>query len=306
MATVVHIGFHKTGTTTLQQRVFPELEGGAVLRGGHDGDRMRFRDLIRELAASDDPSYSGDELRSSIESARGDAGVLIVTHEDISASPDTRRTADRLHDLVPDARILVCVREQRSALAARYGQYVKDGGSLSFSKYLGKLPHAWLRYDLVIEEFRSRFGADRVKVMAFEQMVRDQTAYLDELQLFVTGRDEVTQQFGAMPRVNQTLAPPTRQIVRVANHLFVTSPENPRPPLRRVGLGSRLVKKLMKLDPVVFKTMKRRLGKRDRDLIDRVVHERCAEGNVRLAELSGIALGDYGYVLSTTGARAAV
>ena len=163
---------------------------------------------------------------------------------------------------------------------------MKDGGSLRFSRYLEKLPHAWLRYDVMVEELQQRFGADRVKVMAFEQMVRDQTAYLDELQVFVRGRDEATQQFGAMPRVNQTLAPPTRQVVRVANHLFVTSPENPQPPLRRIGLGVRLVKKLMKLDPVVFKTMKRRLGKRDRELIDRVVHERCAEGNVRLAELS--------------------
>ena len=119
MATVVHIGFHKTGTTTLQQRVFPELEGCAVLRGGRSGEPMRFRDLIRELAASGDPDYRGDELRSLIEASRGDADVLIVTHEDISASPDAGRTADRLLDLVPDARILVCVREQRSAARRR-------------------------------------------------------------------------------------------------------------------------------------------------------------------------------------------
>ena len=116
---------------------------------GATADGRLFRELIRELIRSDDPSYSGDELRSTIEAARPDAEVVIVTHEDISTSLDTGRTADRLHDLVPDARILVCVREQRSALAARYGQYVKDGGSRSFSTYLGQRPHTWLRYDLV-------------------------------------------------------------------------------------------------------------------------------------------------------------
>jgi hypothetical protein len=251
---------------------------------------------------SDDAAYAGDELRSMIDAARLDAEVVVVTHENLSTALDTGRTADRLRDLAPDARILVCVREQRSALGARYGQYVKHGGSGSFSTYLNDRPHTWLRYDLIVEAYQRRFGADRVKVMAFEQMVRDQTAFLDELQVFVTGRDEATQRFGAMPRTNQTLAPPTRLVVRFANRLFVTTEDNTRPPLRRIGLGSRAVNKLMKLDPVVFKTMKRQVGKRDRALIDRTVRERCGEGNVRLAELSGLALDEYGYVLGTAGA----
>jgi hypothetical protein len=303
MATVVHIGFHKTGTTTIQRQVFPQLEGCAVLRGGQSPEQRRFHDVIRHLLTADDDAYSGDELRAMIAAARGDAEVLIITHEDISFWPEGGRTSARLFDLVPDARILIAVREQRSALAGRYGQYVKKGGSMRFAAYLDKLPHTWMRYDLVVEDYQARFGADRVKVLAFEQLVRDQTAYLDELQVFVTGRDAPTQQFGELPRVNQTLAPPTRHLVRVANHWFVTSAENPHPPLGRVRLGSRAVHKLMKLDPVVFPKMKRRLGRRDRALIDRVVRERCSEGNVRLAELSGLALDEYGYVMST-GARA--
>ena len=306
MATVVHIGFHKTGTTTIQRQVFPQLEGCAVLRGGQSSEQKRFHRLVRELATVDDSAYSGDELRAMIDAARGDAEVLIVTHEDISGWPEDGRTSARLFDLVPDARILIAVREQGSALAGRYGQYVKKGGSMRFAAYLEKLPHTWMRYDLVVEDYQARFGADRVKVMAFEQLVRDQAGYLDELQVFVTGRDTPTQQFGELPRVNQTLAPPTRHVVRVANRWFVTSEENPRPPLGRVRLGALAVQKLMKLDPVVFPKMKRRLGRRDRDLIERVVRERCAEGNVRLAELSGLALDEYGYVLGTAGARAAV
>jgi hypothetical protein len=306
MATVVHIGFHKTGTTTIQRQVFPRLDGCAVLRGGQSPEQQRFHRLIRQLATADDAEYSGDELRAMIEAARGDAEVLIVTHEDISGWPEGGRTSARLLDLVPDARILIAVREQRSALAGRYGQYVKKGGSMRFADYLGKLPHTWMRYDLVVEDYQARFGVDRVKVMAFEQLVRDQTAYLDELQVFVTGRDEPTQRFGELPRVNQTLAPPTRHVVRIANRWFVTSEENPRPPLGRVRLGARAVRKLMKLDPVVFPKMQRRLGRRDRELIDRTVRERCGEGNVRLAELSGLALGEYGYVLDSAGARAAV
>ena len=306
METVLHIGFHKTGTTTLQHRFFPKLDGCGFLGPGTRDVGMRFRELMRELARSDDPSAASAELLGMMDAARGDAETLVVSYEDLSVMPEGGRTSARLLELVPHARVLVGVREQRSALAARYGQYVKDGGSMRFSGYLGKLPHDWMRYDLVVDDYQQRFGAERVKVMAFEHLVRDQSGFLDELQVFVTGRDEPRQHFDEMPRVNQTLAPPTRHAVRVANRWFVTSEENPHPPLGRVRIGSRGVRKLMKLDPKVFPKMARRLGARDRALIDRVVHERCTDGNDRLAELTGLPVHEYGYVLSTTGDRATV
>jgi hypothetical protein len=299
---VFHIGFHKTATTTLQHHLMPRIEGCTVLgptAKGAPGSGPELVRLMDELIGAEDGVYMDAPLRRLIEQARGDSATLVVSYEDLSLRTAGGRTSARLESLAPDAKVLIGVREQASALGARYGQYVKDGGAQRFAQYVANRPHDWLRYDLVVEEYQRRFGRDRVKVVAFEQLVRDETAFVREVAEFLTGRRVDTDDVGVLSRVNQTLAPVTRQVVRAANWLFLTTPERPRPPLRGLSIGPRAVRKLIELDSTLFPKMSRRLGRRDRELSARIALERCATGNARLVQLTGLPLGDYGYALST-------
>lgn len=298
MATVLHIGFHKTGTTTLQQEFFRALEGCTVLSANSRDVGEEFHRRVRELASASDEDYSDASLRDLIARRGETADVLVVSHEDLSQWSAHGRTAARLQDLLPHAKILICVREQRSMLYARYGQYVKKGGSHSFARYLAKFDEEWMRYDLTVEDYMRRWGADRVKVALFEQLVRSPQSYFEDLRAFIVVDGPPTDAVYAFPLINRTLAPPTRWVVRVCNRLFVPTEETPRPPLRRFASGRTLVRKLMKRDPVWFPKMSRQLGRRARARAARYV-ERYAGPNARLEELTGLSLAEFDYLIAT-------
>lgn len=293
MKTLVHVGYHKTGTTTLQQEYFPSLADCVVL-GPNNPHSDELRLLIDSLCFADDPEYSEPALRAFLDRWRGDAGTLVLTHEDLSHFRAGGRTAERLHSVLPDASVLVCIREQRSMLAARYGQYVKERGTYAFARYVQRFDDEFLHYDLTVDDFQRRFGADRVKVVPFELLVRDQARFFAEVGELVGA--EATGEASEVPRINQTLAPPMRTVVRLCNRLFLESDENRRPPIR-LASGPRLVHKLQKLDPKLFPKMERRLGRRDRARIERI-GESYRESNARLERMTGLSLREFGYVVA--------
>ena len=197
---VFHLGYPKTGTTTLQQRVFPRHPELRYLGKLIPGYNYAADEVTREIAGvtHGDHTWSGDKLRNVLtricaEESR--PAVLVSTESFIhidSVAPET--VADRLGKTFPDCRVVVCVRRQEDLLASFWRNHGAFGSHLYVQKAEGEgyeLPLSfdrWLElnfrrpsknvlgtldYDHIVGLYESMLGSDAVSVIAYETMAQD-------------------------------------------------------------------------------------------------------------------------------------
>lgn len=189
---IIHIGYHKTGTTWFQQQFYPAVQSGYFLS----------RSLVREaLIAPKAYEFSPERARRQLEEAAGDQRLLIC-EENLSGYVHngglggllTREMAQRLYRCFPDATIVVFLRAQPSAFEASYAQYVLGGGTHSIERYLlaqesvhGALQHwykaplfSWQHFDYgpLLDEYCELFGRHRVHIALYEEFAADNVAFL--------------------------------------------------------------------------------------------------------------------------------
>jgi len=119
----IHIGLHKTGTTFLQDAIFPNLKG------------------IKYFYKPTNINGNLDTLSLKINEK------TLVSDEEISFSMPNRNHVTRLdfiqmlHKKFPNAKIILGLRAYDSWLKSCYSQYIKSGGYLKFDDYKEKYPH---------------------------------------------------------------------------------------------------------------------------------------------------------------------
>jgi hypothetical protein len=131
---LIHLGLHRTGTTTLQQRIFPRLPGVEFL------SKPSLRDLR--------------SLRMPRERA------LVISNEGLlmrNADGVLRRSQVRqLAQCFPEAQPLLTLRRPDRLLRSRYRYHVLKGDVRSFDEYVD----CWrgLSYSACVELIREAFG----------------------------------------------------------------------------------------------------------------------------------------------------
>jgi hypothetical protein len=199
---LVHIGLHKTGTTWLQLHLFPRTDCGFHLpefagmtpkqRAKAIGVHLCYGPSKRLMAEADfDPKAVRDEL-AGLGVPKG--AVPVVSHERLGGHPlsngfDRAILRDRIRAVLPNARILLIVREQFSMIMSNYLQYLKYGGWHDLEQYLyppsdGRLPTLsidYWQYDRLIELYLSAFGRDRLLVLPYEMLARNPEDYVRQI-----------------------------------------------------------------------------------------------------------------------------
>ena len=185
MGAIVHIGYHKTGTTWFQERFYPAVRNrryvpratarAAFLRPG----ALHF-DPIEALhiigAAADETILCEENLSGGLHNG-GLAGAL------------SKDVASRIARTLPDAQIVIFVRDPLSAIASAWVQYVKGGGTFGLRRYLfGRdrlSPVAPERdeppgfcfehfdYARLIAHYDALFGPEQVHVFRYEHFRAD-------------------------------------------------------------------------------------------------------------------------------------
>jgi len=180
---LLHIGFHKTASSLLQQRLFDRAELGLRLL---ENDRRRIHDafVLRGALEPVDPEMQA-ALRAEAAEAAASGLSLVVSHERLSGYPasggfDQGMIAERLKAVFPEARVLILIREQRAMLYSMYLQTLSDGGVLGLKRFLAPPEPGLLRaplfrfdfydYDRVIARYQALFGAENVLVLPFEAL----------------------------------------------------------------------------------------------------------------------------------------
>jgi hypothetical protein len=227
---IVHVGFHKTATSWFQTAVYPRTTT----------HRLVDRDLVRSIFVNSDAFHfdSGDaRLRLELD---GDPRPPLICEEELSgvlhigaaSSYIAKEVAARVHATMPDAEIVIFVREQADAAASWYLQYVKEGGTASARRYLfpdeylypgrlmlfkmARFDFAQLDYSGLIEAYDRLFGRERVHVYAYEDLKTDSAELLERMQQEL--RFSVANADLCSDRVNAAYRRGVLPIARVMNH----------------------------------------------------------------------------------------
>jgi hypothetical protein len=308
---LVHIGYHKTGSRWLRFLFFgdPRTGFGWVDKTGPDHPVRR---LVGARSLEFDAEASRAEFSPLLERIEAEGLSPVVSFERFSGNPfsggyDSKEIADRLASVFPGSRFLMVVREQRSMIVSTYKQYVREGGALSPTKFMTpptsrsmRIPWFDFRhfeYDRLLAYYRSLFGPEAVLALTYEQFVADPRTFVAEIARFA-GKPLSEEALDSLRFDRKTNpGPPATAIAarRMLNGIGVCSDLNPAPPLSSPVFW-RLGKRIDRLSLAPRQTVEREEEKLRR-AVEEVVGERYADSNRRTAELTGVDLAAYGWMV---------
>lgn len=243
---ILHIGFPKTATTTLQTAL--QMHPGCAYLGKSLRDTMQpspSLEIARAVFFADTHRFQAlcPNLRPQMQALADEAGCLIVSDEAFSFAEhmeigqhwqrqtvtDHDQIARRLSEIFPGARVMMSVRNQIGFLQSFFHQTDKRGTADAdfetvIDRELAALPHRsmlhLLRYDEVLEAYASRFGHGNLLISAFESYKADMAPYLDEVATFCGLDRQALQQAWGGSHLNTARKNPQRASVKRLRRLI--------------------------------------------------------------------------------------
>jgi len=248
MPLLIHPGFHKTGTTWLQQQLFNDRNyfHSMFTHEEIDGLFVRPHDLEFSTKAT---LAAVDERRSKT----GANTIDIISSEILSGliftgSRTNKSMAERLAASCGKAKILLTVRAQMPIVQSIYFQYIKRGGRLNIDDFLSYQPepgYGWfnssvIAFDQLASCYAELFGQENVMVLPQELLARDRPTYVDHIMRFAGGKGFGTD-IKIEDRPREGVSPPASGVWLLrAGNLFKSGPMNPNAIRSLHGLGSAL------------------------------------------------------------------
>ena len=204
MQIFLHVGAQKTGTTALQKYVFPYLSS---------------------------TFYSRYLQRDIIYGQFGKARNFLWSYEDLSGTPhlnvhppvDNRISiADNLHDLFPEAKVILGTRAPTKWKMSLYRESVRQGNPSSWEEFSSKFDDAYLDWEAYRELLCHRF--DSVHVYRHEDLVRDPQAVVEGICGFMN--TTMTQPLH-LPTTNEALTQRQTEWIRRVNRILKDPQYNP-------------------------------------------------------------------------------
>ena len=198
IADFIHVGDYKTGTSWLQQTVFPFHPEIQYL--GDHFQKSELNQALRELVDIRDLDFDADKIKSVfVQNIESNDKIVGISREALSQSnyitgEHALRNAQRLKAVFGEVKIIYVIREQISMLGSIYSQYLKMGGTRSFEDWFldpieckGIIER--LKYDKNIEMYQEIFGKENVLTLLFEELKHDKKTFLKKLYSFIGCKD---------------------------------------------------------------------------------------------------------------------
>lgn len=196
----IHIGVPKTGTSTLQERVFPNHPQITFLGWSCSSAVEGFSEcLYGDSIYENDEAFEACAERMEQYLAENEGAVLFsrehLTHEKYNKG----LFATRLKRIFGDAKIILTIRRQSEWIASSYVWYVRSirrpwrgGFPSTLESYLqsnwANRSHsrfATCDYASIARAYEREFGKERVGVFLFEEMVSNPERFNEKLCKFI-------------------------------------------------------------------------------------------------------------------------
>ena len=303
--TVLHIGLHKTATTTLQQQFFPSCSDVNLLTT----QNFSVRNFINNVTKTDPAYFDADIARALISPLLSRSTQNIISNESLSCLPFSgviepgldHRTPilNNLKSVFPDAKIILVLRRQDGLAKSLYRQYLKSGGTRPVERFYGTKGvnkpalvsinrFLYLKYvDVLFNAFNSN-----VLLLPFELFVEDQTEFLKRITDFI-GIE--LPNIELKPENATKLNPAMLEVTRLINHFFrsLLNPAGLLPGLMINKHGNKRRQSPVQFihDNWPFKNQ----AKGKIDIITKQILEQAKEDNLMLDEKYALNLQHYGY-----------
>lgn len=222
---LLHVGFSKAGSTSLQQLGFSKhpdimfLNAGAHRPPGVDmadqfqGVRSKWIDeFTTDLVYRDQIRWEGEAVRNGLHykkelediRRRSNKKILVYSREQLTnnRAGDNAIRAKRIYNLAPDAKILFVIRNQIDAIRSRYDMapyhpflqlpYFGLNKPISFRKYLdincadlNKSVFNSLFYDRTLDYYAGIFGTRNLLILTLEELKHDPNSFVKKLSEFL-------------------------------------------------------------------------------------------------------------------------
>lgn len=186
MKVLIHIGYHKTGTTWFQRQFYPHVR---------NFEYFFNRKLIRDTILNSDYYYY-NPLKAREKIGMDFSKDVIICEENIVNGVRESvlinvAMAERIYNTFPDGEIIVFIRNQLDRLVSTYLYYLfENGGTYGPKKFIEKshgLPYQKgdinlqnLEYHFLIEHYKKLFGNDKVHVFLYEEFAENNELFLNK------------------------------------------------------------------------------------------------------------------------------
>jgi len=312
---LIHIGYHKTASTWLQQKLFTSasdvFEPFSLTDSGHS--------TLANYFIYDDEGYvlspfENNEVRiqKEIENIIRFKPNLynkipVISHERLSGNPhasgfDAKKIAFMLRNTFADAHILIVIREQSSFILSNYFQYLSQGGTCSLKRYLnfrydGKRPFfspCHVTYLPLISTYYHLYGKDNVTVLPYELFKTKPSVFISTvgkaLNADILIDDRLFNQ-----EINKRTFYFAAYYLRSLNNLRKSSSLNNFSSYSNKYTAKASDTFVNMAGAVLPLHLNIKLRRKFRLQVDNWVGNRYAESNKELSKLIGIDLSEYGY-----------
>lgn len=302
---IIHIGYPKTGTSFLQEKVLTELHGAEQVNYLHF---RKIEELLQEITCTNSLFFDANVVKKRFDPLLKD-GVNVISYESLIAavyykSVNLKSTAENLFALFPEATILITLRNQADIALSLHAQYVHEGGTLGLTEFLGMnrvglkeiddnvLDLRSFEYDKVIKFYKELFGSTRISILFFEEFVANRDEFMFDLyQLMgIEGEQKMIEPSG---KTNEGYAKNQIRLARFMNRMFYSHFNrnslalNFKLPFSEKRINIAVLRKLLQ-SSLSFSILGRR--KKDYSAFRKNLKERFLASNERLASENNLKL----------------
>jgi hypothetical protein len=200
---LIHIGYHRTGSSFLQGELFPLIPDSFVTTNLDEAERSISDEKYRHII------MSSERLSSNLERDKPELAVELAQR-------------------FPGARILIGIRSQYSVMRGIYHLHIKGGGTEDYETFVHSRCGRLFNYAETVDAYQDAFGLRNVFVLLHEDLSRDALTTMIALLNFM-GADPALAAKVRKIRVKPSSGDATLVIQRFRNRAII--------PLRRLWPG---------------------------------------------------------------------
>lgn len=235
-ARVLHVGPHKTGTTSLQRAFHAEREAVAAQGVHYAGSTSQPIDEVLALLARENPRPPADAPSSDrpwrrlVREVKEAEGTVLVSSEFLADAREAAMAAAVRELGGDDPWVLVTLRPLAKILPSQWQQYVQNGMRTAYGRWLKAMlreadtttlsPSFWWRHrhDELVARWAGVVGPERVVVLVLDESTPDQLLRdVETLFSLAPGTLEVP------ASDNRSLTLPEIELIRQFNKQFAAS-----------------------------------------------------------------------------------
>jgi hypothetical protein len=304
MTLLIHIGYHKTASTFLQEQVFNKKEFNFVTPWSRPD---YYRKIILFNPFDFDVMDTRSFFEQKIKKAEEEKLIPVITEEALSGNIyqggyNDYYVANRLFSVFPEAKILMVIRNQLDMIWSVYKHRLRSNLTVGINDYLNQIQKEfpgfepffnldYLQYHWLINHYQTLFGKDKVLVLPYEMLREDAELFLEKISNF-TGANINTKM--ELPKVNEGYSYLSLYVKRWTNCFA------PRTSMVNKSLYQKINNSfLYQLNQVINKTIPKTLIQKVETQMKQIIAEKIdgyyLNSNKITGNLINIDLSSYGY-----------